>query len=154
MADEIPGEAQTPTERELANAWEYVEEYYRDPNAKEVLGLLARHRPEVFTGYVALRRGVFNTDENAALSPKMKELVIIAIEVAVRKSSPPPLGHTRRAIAAGATVAEIAEVVSLCLMIGGMLTYHESGYAVLKAAEEYAARTREDLLDKTKSVYS
>ena len=42
-------------------------------------------------------------------------------------------------MAAGATVQEIAEVVSLCLMIGGMLTYHEAGWPVLKLAQEIAA---------------
>jgi hypothetical protein len=55
-----------------------------------------------------------------------------------RKTNPPPVGHTRRAMAAGATVPEIAEVVSLCLMIGGMLTYHEAGWPVLKLAQEIA----------------
>jgi alkylhydroperoxidase/carboxymuconolactone decarboxylase family protein YurZ len=151
MPDEAMG-ATDFTSDEIAKSWEYAQEYYRDPKAQEVLGLLAKYRPEVFHGYMTLRRGVFNTGPDAALSPKMKELIILAIEIATRKTSPPPLGHTRRAIAAGATVSEIAEVVSLCLMIAGMLTYHESGYPVLKAAEEYAA-SGADLTDPSKSAY-
>ena len=128
---------------DVQKAWEYADTYYGD-HVREVLGPLAKYRPEVFTGYITLRQGVFNTGPDAALSPKMKELIILAIEVATRKTNPPPTGHTRRAMAAGATVAEIAEVVSLCLMIGGMLTYHESGWPVLQLAEEIAATQAAD----------
>ncbi len=127
------------SDAEVQAAWDYADAYY-GPGVREVLGVLAKHRPEVFHGYIALRRGVFNTGPDAALDPKTKELVILAIEIACRKTSPPPTGHTRRAMAAGATVAEIAEVVSLCLMIGGMLTYHESGWPVLQLAEEIDAQ--------------
>jgi len=127
------------TEEQIEEAWRYATEYYKDPKLRDTLGILAKYRPEVFYGYMKLRQGAFNTGPEAALSTKVKELVIIAIEVATRKTNPPPVGHTRRAIQAGATVEEIAEVVSLCLLICGMLTYHESGMHVLKAAEEFAA---------------
>lgn len=127
------------SEEELEETWRYVRKYYNDTKLDEVIGMLAKYRPEVFHGYITLRRGAYNVGPNAALSPKMKELIILAIEIATRKSSPPPLGHTRRAIANGATVEEIAEVVSLCILICGMITYHESGFPVLKAAEEYTA---------------
>jgi alkylhydroperoxidase/carboxymuconolactone decarboxylase family protein YurZ len=123
---------------QLEQALAYAHAYYKDPHLLEVFGPLLRSRPEVFQGYIALRQAAFNTGPQAALSPKMKELIILAIEVGCRKTNPPPLGHTRRAMEAGATVAEIAEVVSLCIMIAGMLTYHESGMHVLHAAEEYA----------------
>jgi alkylhydroperoxidase/carboxymuconolactone decarboxylase family protein YurZ len=119
-------------------AWDYALEYY-GAGVTDVLGPLAEYRPEVFHGYITLRRAAFNTGPDAALSPKMKELIILAIEIATRKTNPPPVGHTRRAMAAGATVQEIAEVASLCLMIGGMLTYHEAGWPVLKLAQEIAA---------------
>jgi alkylhydroperoxidase/carboxymuconolactone decarboxylase family protein YurZ len=131
-------EAYRVSDEDLERSWAYARKYYGEGVA-EVLGPLAKYRPEVFHGYITLRQGVFNTGSDAALSPKVKELMILAIEIASRKTSPPPTGHTRRAMAAGATVEEIAEVVSLCLMIGGMLTYHESGWPVLQLAEELAA---------------
>jgi alkylhydroperoxidase/carboxymuconolactone decarboxylase family protein YurZ len=130
------------SEEDLERSWAYARKYYGD-GVVEVLGPLAKYRPEVFHGYIALRQGVFNTGPDAALSPKVKELMILAIEIATRKTNPPPTGHTRRAMAAGATVEEIAEVVSLCLMIGGMLTYHESGWPVLQLAEELAREAAE-----------
>lgn len=126
------------TPEEIAAAWDYALEYYGE-GVTEVLGPLADYRPEVFHGYIALRRAAFNTGPDAALPAKIKELIILAIEIATRKTNPPPVGHTRRAMAAGATVQEIAEVVSLCLMIGGMLTYHEAGWPVLQLAREIDA---------------
>lgn len=125
-------------EETTANAWKYANDYYKNPDVIAGFELLARYRPEVFEGYVTLRQAAFNVGPDAALSPKLKELVILAIEVARTKTNPPPVGHARRAIEAGATPAEVAEVISLCIMIGGMLTYQESGrYALQEAEEQY-----------------
>lgn len=130
-------------EAEMAEAWAYAEDYYKNPQVMSDYELLARYRPEVFHGYITLRRAAFNEEETAALSPKMKELVILAIEIARTKTNPPPVGHAKRAIASGATPAEVAEVASLCILIGGMLTYQESGRHALRAAEEaYAAKKK------------
>ena len=131
-------EGRTVSPEDIAAAWDYALKYYGD-GVTEVLGPLADYRPEVFHGYITLRQAAFNTGPDAALPAKTKELIILAIEIATRKTSPPPVGHTRRAMAAGATVQEIAEVVSLCLMIGGMLTYHEAGWPVLQLAREIDA---------------
>jgi alkylhydroperoxidase/carboxymuconolactone decarboxylase family protein YurZ len=140
------------TSGDLAKALEYSKGYYRlkgqstltaDPPSgdKDVLGwdLLARYRPEVLSGYLGLRQAAFNTGRGAALTEREKELVIVAIEVARTKTNEPPTFHAKKAIDAGATVAELAEVVSLCILIGGMLTYQESGKHALRAAEDYAA---------------
>jgi alkylhydroperoxidase/carboxymuconolactone decarboxylase family protein YurZ len=143
--EEVPTPKVTP--EDIKRDWEYARKYYGD-TAKLYgeepgtgpLELLAKYRPEVFHGYMTLRQGAFNLGPDAALSRKMKELIIIAIEVATRKTNPVPLGHTRRAIDAGASVEEIAETVSLCLMISGMLSYHEAGWPVLKEAIEYSAK--------------
>lgn len=118
----------------------YYENY---PEVLQSFELLIKYRPEVLDGYLALRQAAFNTGPDAALSPKIKELVIIAIECARTKTNPPPVGHARRAIDAGATLQEIAEVVSLCIPIAGMLTYQESGRHVLAAAEEHARKLAE-----------
>ena len=124
------------SEKEMSDAWAYAEDYYQNPQVMADYELLARYRPEVFHGYITLRRAAFNEDETAALTPKMKELIILAIELARTKTNPPPVGHAKRAIDSGATPAEIAEVASLCILIGGMLTYQESGRHALRAAEE------------------
>lgn len=130
---------QTDGNDAVAAAWEYAKAYYKDSGATDALGVLARHRPEVFAGYIALRQGAYSSGDSEVLPPRIKELIILAIEISCRKTNPPPLGHTRRAVANGATVEEIAEVVSLCIMIAGMLTYHESGLPVLQEAERCVA---------------
>ena len=124
------------TEREMSDAWAYAKDYYQNPQVMEDYELLSRYRPEVFHGYITLRRAAFNDDEGAALPAKIKELIILAIEIARTKTNPPPVGHAKRAIDSGATPAEVAEVASLCILIGGMLTYQESGRHALRAAEE------------------
>jgi alkylhydroperoxidase/carboxymuconolactone decarboxylase family protein YurZ len=123
-------------------AWEYAENYYKNPQVMSDYELLSRYRPEVFEGYITLRQAAFNVD-GAALTPREKELIILAIEIARTKTNPPPVGHAVRAIESGATPAEVAEVASLCILIGGMLTYQESGRFALRAAEEaYAPANR------------
>ncbi len=117
-------------------AWEYAENYYQNPEVIADFEMLARYRPEVFDGYIQLRQAAFNKGETAALEPKIKELIILAIEIARTKTNPPPVGHARRAILSGATPAEVAEVVSLCILISGMLSFQESGRFVLRTAEE------------------
>ena len=129
------------TEEQMDQAWAYANRYY--DGRIEAYELMARYRPEVVHGYMTLRQAAFNTGPDAALSPKFKELIILAIEIAREKSNPPPIGHAIKAVNAGATPAEIAEVASLCILIGGMLTYHEAGKHALQAAEEHYAKLHE-----------
>jgi len=123
----------------LEAAWDYARGYYKDDRVLAGFEPLARRCPEAFIGYMTMRQGLFREPPVGALSPKTKELAILAMECALKKTNPPPLGHTRRAIEAGASVDEISEVVGLAIMIGGMLTYQESGRFVLEEAERLAS---------------
>ncbi len=138
LGHEIPASA-SPTgiqQRDMDWAWRYTRSYAAAPFVIDDFALLANYRPEVFYGFNKLRQGAFNTGRRARLSPKMKELIILAIEIAERKVNPPPVGHAVNAVLAGATPADVAEVVSLCIYIGGILTYTEAGRFALRAAEE------------------
>jgi alkylhydroperoxidase/carboxymuconolactone decarboxylase family protein YurZ len=110
--------------------------YYGDilPAADEYR-LLARHVPEFVEGYLRMRRALF-AEGGAALDPKVRELVTVAILVALKKTNPPPISHTRKALEHGATPAELAEVLALCILLGGMVTYRESGRFVLREADK------------------
>ena len=132
---------QSELTKELQAAWDYARSYYKEERVLKTFEPLARHNPEAFIGYMGLRQGIFKEPPKGVLSQKTKELVILGIECALKKTNPPPVGHTRHAIAAGATVAEIAEVVSICIMIAGMLTYQESGRFVLEEAERLSEPT-------------
>ena len=114
---------------------DYMRRYYSGNQEIEAdFARLARYVPEVLDGYFSLRQAVFRDREGSAIDPKMRELLVLAIEVACRKVNPPPAWHARKAIEAGATPQEVAEVVGLCIMLGGMMTYRESGRFALKAA--------------------
>ena len=73
---------------------------------------------------------------DGALDPKTKELMAIAIGIAVRCDG--CIGfHVKAAMKLGATREEIAETVSMCLYMGGgpSLMY---GAKALKAFDEFA----------------
>jgi alkylhydroperoxidase/carboxymuconolactone decarboxylase family protein YurZ len=118
--------------------WDYIASYYTDADTVESFRLLVKHRPGVVRGYTDLRRDLFE-GEDQAIPGKYKELIIIAMECIARKVNPAPLFHARKAVDAGASLAEITEAVCLALMIGGMITYQEAGQHVLKEAERYLA---------------
>jgi alkylhydroperoxidase/carboxymuconolactone decarboxylase family protein YurZ len=138
---------------EIAEDWDYIRKAYHltedagkdvmDRSRPDPLGyeILSRYRPEVLHGYITLRKAAKN-NPRAVLPDHIRELIIVAIECARTKVNGPPTGHAIRAIKAGATVEEVAEVVSLCILIGGMLTYQESGKHALRAAEETAAQMK------------
>jgi alkylhydroperoxidase/carboxymuconolactone decarboxylase family protein YurZ len=116
--------------------------YQQHPEVLQGFAGLAKYRPAVIDGYLTLRRAAFNVGPDAALSPKMKELVIIGMECAMMKTNPPPTGHARRAVEAGASIEEIAEVVALCIPIAGMMSYQEAGRFVIEAAEQRIAELK------------
>jgi len=98
---------------------------------------LIKYAPNVLDGYLTFRQAAFESGPESALPLKVKELIVIAVQCALRKTNPPPVGHARRAIDAGATLQEIAEAVALIIPITGMMTYQESGQHVIEAAEKY-----------------
>lgn len=129
-------------EDQLGAAWDYAHAYYQDEQVEAEFKLLSQFQPGVFTSYMSMRESLFRDPPGGALDRKTKELVILGIECMARKTNPPPVGHTRKAIDAGATPAEVAEIVGLCIMLGGMITFRESGRFVLREAVDRAAAIR------------
>ncbi len=122
----------------LRDPWEYAREYLGDQAKLDDHQRYAKYCPEVFQGYMTLRQGAFMSPPGGALPLKYKELLCVAIECALMKANPPPIFHARRAIDKGATPQEMAEVVSMCIMLRGMATYRQAGRFALQAAEERA----------------
>lgn len=123
----------------VRDPWEYARENYRDKAILSDHERYAKYCPEVFRGYMTMRQGVFVAPPAGAMPLKYKELVCVAIECALKNINSPPGFHARRAVEEGATMQEVAEVVSICIMLRGMATYRESGRFVMQAAEERAA---------------
>lgn len=109
-----------------------IEQYGVIPNEFK---LMRRYFPDVIEGFVSLRKATTKEPPVGALPKRFKELIIVAIETALKK---PALLHAKNAIKAGATVKEVAEVVSICIWLAGMASYVVAGYPALKAAEEQA----------------
>ncbi len=118
-----------------ADVWAYAQGYY-DQAIADDLKMLAQRVPDVANRWLAFRRAVFPDQAPAALSPRLKELIVTAVEVALCKTNPPPTFHARKAIEAGATVEEVAQALSIAVLLAGMMTYRESGRFALKAALE------------------
>lgn len=125
------------TDQNATNSmWEYINTYYTDAATIDSFKLLSEYRPGVVRGYTEMRRDLFDST-NEVIPAKYKELIVIAMECIARKVNPAPLFHARKAVDAGASLAEITEAVCLALMIGGMITYQEAGQYVLAEAARY-----------------
>ena len=123
------------TERNLADDLEAVRKYSMEYYGEvlESYERLARYRPEVLVDWIQLRRTIFESKDGNGLGLKELELISTAVEIIAHK--PNPDRHAKLAIEAGATVRQVADVVSLCILLGGMMTYIVSGQHALKAAE-------------------
>lgn len=115
----------------------YLSSEFADDSVIESFGPLARQHPAVLEKYIEMRRAAVNDLRVGGLDLRAKELVILAVTCMGRKTNPPPVLHVAKAMEAGATVQEIADVVALCIVVGGMITYQSTGRFILEAAEEY-----------------
>jgi alkylhydroperoxidase/carboxymuconolactone decarboxylase family protein YurZ len=114
-----------------------VERHYAiDEEIQRSFRLLYAHAPRTVDAYMELRNINYSLPPEASLTAREKELIILGMECALRKSNPPPVFHAVSAVEAGATIEDIAEVISLAIMIGGMITYQESGRFILDEAEK------------------
>ena len=87
--------------------------YHR--HLEERLGQLGQELPGPLTGFARLHKKAV---EDGALSHKTKELMALAISVAVRCEGCIAY-HTHDAIAAGATRQELLETIGVAIMMGG-----------------------------------
>jgi len=97
------------------------------------ISMLEKYLPGAMLGFYHLRRA---TTHETSLSKQVRELIIIAVEAALKKD---PSGHARIAVEAGVTPQEIHDAVALVLWLAGMPAYH-SGMLAVAAAEAHAAR--------------
>jgi hypothetical protein len=131
-ANSASPERDTAADLEAVRA--YSKAYYGE--VLESYERLSRYRPDVLVDWINLRRTLFESEDSGGLSLREFELVSTAIEIVAHK--PNPDRHARLAIDAGATVRQVADVVSVCILLGGMMSYIVSGQHALRAAEERA----------------
>lgn len=101
--------------------------------------LLARHAPDTFAGYCMIRAGVMrDTDQGGALPLATKELIFAALDAAVVQPDGCRI-HACNAIRAGASLAQLAEVMTQAIMVGGITAWNLAGAPALAAAEALVA---------------
>ena len=125
---------------------DYVADYYKaDDEVVDSFELLNEHAPHLVEAYINTRKAAFEqfAETDGRLSRKDRELVILGMEIMIRKN-PPPTFHARKAVEAGATIPEIVDVIGLCIMIGGMITYQDAGQFVLQEAVDHLKRLESD----------
>jgi alkylhydroperoxidase/carboxymuconolactone decarboxylase family protein YurZ len=72
--------------------------------------VLIEHYPKLLESYLAWSR---TGEDLTELTPKMRELIIIALDCAVRWPSPFIDNHIKKALREGASVAEIIETIGV-----------------------------------------
>ncbi|HMK78927.1 MAG TPA: carboxymuconolactone decarboxylase family protein [Xanthobacteraceae bacterium] len=87
----------------------------RHKELQATLGRLARELPAPLAGFASLHRGATAA---GALAPKLKELIALAIAVAIRCEDCIAF-HVHDAVKAGATRGEILEALGVAIMMGG-----------------------------------
>jgi AhpD family alkylhydroperoxidase len=81
----------------------------------ELMGSLARQAPGVMAGFAKLHR---ESQSEGALSARVKELMALAISIAVQCEGCIAY-HVHDALRAGATPQEVAETIGVAVMMGG-----------------------------------
>jgi alkylhydroperoxidase/carboxymuconolactone decarboxylase family protein YurZ len=124
-------------EKNIEEARKYWKGYYR--NYPEQYERFAKYNSDIIANWTKFRGSTWKVPgEGGHLSLKFKELLAVGIEVATCKLD---VGHVEASIDAGVTLEELAEVLGICIMLGGMMTYETGGKDVLKRAEAYAKKT-------------
>ncbi len=109
--------------------------YFEDAmgGAPKSIPFLEKYNPAAMEGFYLLRKATLREPPEGTLSKKTQELIIIAVEAALKMD---PVGHARIAVDAGATPQEIHDAVGIVLWLAGMPAYHH-GMRAVEAAEEH-----------------
>lgn len=95
---------------------------------------IAEMLPGVLESFMGLTQSAMKRE---LISPKVKELMAIAVAVGIR-CQPCIANHVRRALDQGATAAEIMEACSVAIMMGGGPSIAYTSY-VVQALKDFGA---------------
>ncbi len=98
--------------------------------------LLEKHAPDTFAGYCMMRAALMRDD--GALPLATKELIFAGMDAVVAQPEGAKV-HACNAIRAGATLPQLAEVMTQAIMVGGITAWNLAGAQAMEAAETLAA---------------
>jgi len=127
----VPGDRDELENGEGTMAKDYAEIY---EHLNEMIGRLGEAAPDTMAGFGQLHEA---GAESGALDTKVKELIALAIGIAVHCDGCISY-HTHDALEAGATREEIVETIGVAVMMGGgpSVVY---GCEALEATEQFLA---------------
>ncbi len=118
----------------MANPTSYTEHVGQ---VKRMMGALGKENPNVMGPFGQLHQGAMTT---GALEQKVKELVALGIAIHAQCESCISF-HTHDALKAGATRAEIIEVIGVAALMGGAPGVAH-GIKALEALNEFEAQNK------------
>lgn len=123
-----------PVSEPGASSMPHTEDHIRRGDWNPLWDQLRALDPEFMEAYLALRSV---PQRNGPLPPKMKELILVAVNAATTHLYAPGVRrHMRNALAHGATAAEIMETIELTTLLG----IHSCNLAIPILVEELAQR--------------
>ncbi|MDD2637310.1 MAG: carboxymuconolactone decarboxylase family protein [Bacteroidales bacterium] len=98
-------------------------------NVFDFLGTLSKESPKIAEGFTTMYK---SAGVDGALSVKHKELMSLGIAISIRCEGCIAL-HTKGALEAGATKAEIIETIGVSILMGGgpSITYGNKAYEAM-----------------------
>lgn len=125
--------------KKLEEIYKYFEDAFGE--VPEHHKLLGKYNVDALEGFYKLRKATMKEPPEGALPRKMKELIIVAVETALRV--PGAITHAKYAVDAGATPSEVMEAVTLSLWLAGMPSYVLVGSKAVESAEAEEKRKKE-----------
>lgn len=101
--------------------------------------LLHKYAPATFAGYGLLRSELMQDHPPAALDLKTKELMFTGLST-LHGDSFGAISHAISALKLGVTLAEIGEIMTQVIMVGGITAWNLVGYDVMLACETHMAQ--------------
>ncbi len=114
-----------------------IEKYFQGDMAGRIpdsVKMLEKYNHDALKGFYLLRKATMRGPPDGVLSKKVKELIVTAVECALRTD---PTGHAKWAVDNGATPAEVHDAVVIGIWLAGMPSYHKGLEAVKVAEERY-----------------
>lgn len=106
------------------------------------LRILGEHAPGVLDGYYRMRKWFMREPPEGALPKKVKELLYVALDIALGAPLEFNKAHAVAAVKAGASKDEVVEAVALTVFLAGMPKYMSVGHEIIKAAVEAEAQLK------------
>lgn len=120
--------------------------YYQEPHGElpNWVTQMEQYAPHALEAYTQLEQVILN---DGALSKKEKECILVGVNAARRYESG-MIHHTKAALEAGATLEELAEILSVCILSRGLPAWLE-GIKALSYAVQFQKDTQGETDEKT-----